>query len=399
MFNSPAPFTINSEHLYLEIPDSLSTRRLEMLADREPLSPSIPQHPYSTSGGTRRAWLNQLCLQAFLPWFKEEIAPNAEVAPNLNALPSFWELVNGTAIIFDNYRLILIPTLAIDNDELRVAQEWVDIPEWVADYYVAVQVNPDDGYIEICGYTTHQKLKTQGIYDFGDRSYNLESDDLIQDLNVLWVTHQVNVSETLRAEVESLSPIDPTQGSNLLERLGNPKLKFPRLAVPFPMWGALLAQDNWRKKLYQLRQGLSVKWSIPQWLETGVDNIAQQLGWSRKELIVVPVGMRSGETVSGIARQLIIAGNPYEFRIFPTSQGENLVWRFELQSTIPEGQIPVGFKLRLLTEDLQPFENNEDIAQNPIDLLYLEVMLEPGEGLVWETEPISEGWEQEILRF
>ena len=383
MFNSPAPFTINSEHLYLEIPDSLS----------------IPEHPYSTSGGTRRAWLNQMCLQAFLPWFREEIAPNAKVAPNLKALPSFWEVVNGTAITFNSYRLILIPTLAIDNDELRVAQEWVDIPEWVADYYVAVQVNPDDGYIEICGYTTHYKLKTQGIYDFGDRTYSLESDDLIQDLNVLWVTHQTSSPENLRAEVESLSPISPTQAENLLARLGNSDLKFPRLAVPFPLWGALLAQDKWRKKLSQLRQGKGVKWSIPQWLQTGVNNIAQQCGWSRKELIVVPVGMRSRETVSGIARQLIIAGNPYEFRIFPTSQGDNLVWRFELQSTIPEGQIPAGFKLRLLTEDLQPFENNEDIAQAYVDMLYLEVMLEPGEGLVWETEPKADNYQQEVLWF
>lgn len=383
MFNSPAPFTINSEHLYLEIPDSLS----------------IPEHPYSTSGGTRRAWLNQLCLKTFLPWFREEIAPNAQVAPNLNALPSFWEVVNGTAITFDNYRLLLIPTLAIDNDELRVAQEWVDIPEWVADYYVAVQVNPDDGCIEICGYTTHHQLKTQGVYDFGDHTYSLESDDLIQDLNVLWVTLQTNYPESLRAEVKSLSPISPTQAKNLLQRLGNPEVKFPRLAVPFPLWGALLARDNWRKKLSQLRQGLSVKWSLPQWLQTGVDSLAQQWGWSRKELVVVPVGMRSVETVLGIARSLIIAGNPYELRIFPTAQGDNLVWRFELQSTIPERQIPAGFKLRLLTEDLQPFENNEDIALAPVDLLYLEVMLEPGEGLVWEIEPIPEDWEQEVLWF
>ncbi len=325
----------------------------------------IREHPYSTPGATRRAWLNQLCLQAFLPWFREEIAPDAELANSINTLPSFWEVVNGTPITFDNYRLILIPTLGIDNDELRVAQEWVDIPQWVADYYVAVQVNPDDGYIEICGYTTHHKLKTQGIYDFGDRSYSLESDDLIQDLNVLWVTHQTNSLEVLRGEVESLSPISQTQGENLLARLGNPEVKFPRLAVPFALWGALLAQDNWRNQLSQLRQGLSVKWSISQWLQTEVDNIGQQLGWEKKELVVVPVGMRSAETVSGISRQLIIAGNPYEFRIFPTAQGENLVWRFELQSTIPQGQIPAGFKLRLLTEDLQPFENNEDIAQAP----------------------------------
>ncbi|MBE9045840.1 DUF1822 family protein [Pleurocapsales cyanobacterium LEGE 10410] len=381
MFDYPAS-TINSEHLCLEIPDTLE----------------INEHPYATPGGDRRAWLNQLCIQPFLAWLRAEIAPDAELANSSNTLPSFWEVVNGTAVAFGNYRLILLPTLAIDNDELRVPQEWVDIPQWLADYYVAVIVNPDDGYLEICGYTTHYQLKTQGVYDAGDRTYSLAGDDLIQDLNVLWVTQQTSSREILRAEVAPLTPIAATQAENLLTRLGDAELKIPRLAVPFPLWGALLAQDNWRNKLARLRQGLFV-WSVPQWLQTGVDNLAQQWGWERRELAIAPVGIRSIETVTGILRQVTIAGDTYELRVFPTFQEDNLVWRFELQSTIPERQIPVGFKLRLLTDDLQPFENNEDIAIAPVDLLYLEVMLEPGEGLVWEIEPTPEGWQQEILWF
>ncbi len=54
--------------------------------------------------------------------------PRARVYPNFAALPSFWEFVNGTAITVDNLRLVLVPTLAMDEDELRVPQEWVDIP-------------------------------------------------------------------------------------------------------------------------------------------------------------------------------------------------------------------------------------------------------------------------------
>ena len=130
MFNPSPPLTIDSHLLHLEIPQS----------------PQMQEKLYSTPGASRRAWINQLCLQAFLPWFKEEIAPNAKVYPNIAALASFWELVNGTPIIFDTYRLVLIPTLAMDGDELQVPQEWVDIPEWAADYYIAVEVNPDDNW-------------------------------------------------------------------------------------------------------------------------------------------------------------------------------------------------------------------------------------------------------------
>ena len=35
---------------------------------------------------------------------------------------------------------MLIPSEAIDDSELEVPQEWVDIPSWAADYYLAVQI-------------------------------------------------------------------------------------------------------------------------------------------------------------------------------------------------------------------------------------------------------------------
>ncbi|MEH2181975.1 DUF1822 family protein [Nostoc sp.] len=383
MLNPPPPFTIDSQHLYLEINQS----------------PEAQEQPYSTAGACQRGWINQKCLQAFLPWFKEEIAPTARVYPNSAALPSFWEVVNGTAITFDRDRLVLIPTLAMDDNELRVPQEWVDIPEWVADYYIAVQVNPDDGWMKIFGYTTHQILKTKGIYDAGDRTYSLESEDLIPDINVLWVTRQLNQLEALRAEIAPLDSITKTQAENLLERLGDPNVKFPRLAVPFSLWGALLTHSGWRKKLYELRQGLLIQSSIPQWLQTGVANLAQQWGWEKREFIVVPARMRSAEPVLGLSRQIIVAEQTYELRIFPKSTSENYVWRFELRSTTLDSQIPAGFKLRLLTEDLQAFENNQDTAVTPVDMLYLEVILELGEGLVWEIEPTPEDYDREILRF
>ncbi|MDF5734551.1 MULTISPECIES: DUF1822 family protein [unclassified Nostoc] len=383
MLNPPPPFTIDSQHLYLEITQS----------------PEEQEQPYSTAGACQRGWINQKCLQAFLPWFKEEIAATARVYPNSAALPSFWEVVNGTAITFDCDRLVLIPTLAIDDDELRVPQEWVDIPEWVADYYIAVQLNPDDGWMKIFGYTTHQILKTKGVYDPGDRTYSLESEDLISDINVLWVTRQLNEPQALRAEITSLVPILKTQAENLLERLGNPNVKFPRLAVPFSLWGAFLAHSGWRKKLYELRQGLLMQWSIPQWLQTGVANLAQQWGWEKREFVVVPAGMRSAAPVMGLSRKIIVAEHTYELRIFSKSASEDYVWRFELRSATPGGQIPAGFKLRLLTEDLQTFENNEDTATTFVDMLYLEVILELGEGLVWEIEPAPEDYDREILRF
>lgn len=382
MFNTPFPLIIDSNKFYLEISQISDTS----------------EQSYSTAGASQRALINQQCLDAFLPWLRAEISSNARVYPNAATLPSLWEVVNGTAIDLDNLRLVLIPTLAMDGDELRVPQEWVDIPEFVADYYLAVMVNPDENWMSIFGYSTHQQLKTMGAYDPGDRTYSLESEDLIPDINVLWVSRLYS-QENLRAEVSPLPVLPKNQADNLLQRLGNANIKFPRLQVPFTLWGALLTHGGWRQQLYELRQGIVQQQSIQQWLQDGLSDFAQQLGWNAK-MMRLRSGMRSQETpILGLFRQIEIANNFYELRVFSSGNPESQTWRFELRSVNPESNIPVGFKLRLLTEDLQPFENNEDTATITVDLLYVEVMVEPGEGIVWETEPLPQDYNKEILRF
>jgi len=238
---------LNLDQLYLEIPNT---------------APHLAA--YSTSGARWRALLNQLMLDAFLPWLREEHAPQARLWINPATLPSLWEFVNGTAIAFDDVRMVLIPSDAIDTDELRVPQEWVDIPVWAADYFVGVQINPDDGWIRVWGYTTHHRLKTGGEYDASDRAYCLPESDLFHDLSTLWLTDEFCSHQVLRAEVAALSSLSGTQAKNLIERLSNPEITFPRQAIPFQLWGALLEHGGWRTQLYQRRQGLSESWSISQ---------------------------------------------------------------------------------------------------------------------------------------
>lgn len=351
----------------------------------------------STPSSRWNAYLNRVCLDAVLPWLREEYAPQTLVYPNSVALPSFWELVNGTAIVMDTTRIVLIPSETIDLS-LRVPQEWVDIPGWAADYYLAAQVNTDQRWVRIWGYTTHQQLQAGGSYDPGDRTYCLEEEDLIQDLNVLWVARQLCPEEPTRGTIKALPALPLAQAENLLQRLGNPAISTPRLAVPFELWGALLEHGGWRQRLYERRQGLP-QWSILQWLQTGVSDFAQQIGWQRVDQSIL-AGARSAEqttAASFLSRQLIIMDQPYELQVLPQGNPEERIWRFEL-STLGTF-IPSGFKLRLLTEDLQAFENNEDTAPTSVDRLYIDVMLEPGEGLVWEIEPVPENYDQEILYF
>lgn len=371
-----------TDRFYLEIPEGALEQQTQA---------------FSTSGAGWRARLNQVSLAAFLPWLQEE--RTAKVWTSAAALPSFWEFVHGTAIECEDVRLVLLPTTEIDLRELRVPQEWVDIRSWSADYYLAVQVNAEAGWIRVWGYTTHHQLKTKGAYDASDRTYSLDEDDLIQDLNVLWIARQLCPEEPLRAEIATVPALRLPQAENLLERLGNPAIIFPRLAVPFQLWAALLEHGGWRQRLYERRQGISNAWSVSQWLQSSLSSLAEQFGWTAHPLPIAQ-GMRSrSDLTEGLSRQLTIADQIYELQVFPQGNLEDRAWRFELRPINADCQIPPGFKLRLLTEDLQPFDHNEDTAVEAVDHLYVDVILEIGEGLVWEVEPTPDGYDQEILIF
>jgi Protein of unknown function (DUF1822) len=347
--------------------------------------------PEVRSGGWN-ADLNQLCVEAILPWLQEDYLPQAKVFPNRGALASFWELVNGTAITLQNRRLVLMPTEAIDLDELRIPQEWVDIPSWAADYYLAVQVNPDDGWVRLGGVATHRQVKA-GFYDGGDRTYCLNEGDLIPDFGTLWVAQQLNPSEVVQADVTAIPPLPLVQAENLIQRLGNAEVLNPRLAVPFELWSGLLNHGGWRQRLAERRWGLAEVRSPLQWLRSGISDLAS--GWERMELQFSGARGEEAESVV-LARQLVIADQAYELRVMNLAENN---WRFELRSLVVGGMVPAGFVLRLLTEDLQPFAGNEDRAMTAVEQLYLEVALESGEGLVWQVEPVPEEYDFEILRF
>lgn len=378
--------TADSAHLWLELSETDITGAWQR------------SQSFSSNSGCWNAYLNQICLNAVLSWLREEYDAGANVWLSAT-LPSIWEVVNGSAITLDKTRFVLVPTETIDLSELRVPQEWVDIPGWAADYYLGVQVNPDEGFVRIWGYATSQQLKQKASYQAQDRTYCLDEDDLISDISVLWVARQLCREEVTRSEIAPLPSIPLAQAENLIARLGNPDVVNPRLALPFELWGALLEHGGWRQRLYQSRMGYPEQWSILQWLQSGVSEAAKQLGWGQAQW---QLGAAKGMTIPSVdflSRSLAIAGQNYELRVVPRGNPDERIWRFELRNAQEGDRIPGGFKLRLLTEDLQAFEGNEDVAVNAVEHLFVDVVLAPGEGLVWEVEPMPDNCDREILRF
>ncbi|MEL7354421.1 MAG: DUF1822 family protein [Cyanobacteria bacterium P01_A01_bin.116] len=207
----------------------------------------------SVAGGRWQVYINQLCLQAFLSWLQDETITPRTVFPAISALASSWELVTGTSISIGDTKLVLIPTDELGHDELQVPQEWVDIPSWAADYYIAVKINAEEGWSELWGYTTHQQLKEEGTYDAVERTMGLTAEKLSRNINVLWATIDYCPTAQTRAAIQPLSEVASPQADNLIQRLAQANTTFPRLSVPFAQWGALLNHPRWRGQLYQQR--------------------------------------------------------------------------------------------------------------------------------------------------
>ncbi len=332
-----------------------------------------------TAKGQWNQYLNQISLQTLLPWLQAEYEPQTSVLLNETLLPSFWSVVNGTALNWGNKRLIIIPEKTLDNSEYRIPQEWVDVPKLVGDYYLAVQINPDDLSMRVWGYTTHEKIKTSGTYNAIDRTYSLDTQEIIQDLNVLWVVSQLNPEEQTRVAVASLSAVPATQAENLLSRLANSNIIQPRLELPFVLWGELVSNDNWRQKLYQLRQGelesnltpRNVAANISQWLQNTFEESWQSLDnlFGTNASLGFSFRKNSEENDTTIKRAkslnlpngevLLVAG-------LDTETDGRIGIRIQLRSPNQEAYLPSGINLKLLSDSGQIIQSIQARSQDNI---------------------------------
>lgn len=223
---------------------------------------------HSNATARCNAYINDLCLNTFVPWLKawlEEEQPAEESStfqPSCisifaeSSLPSLWEFVNGSVIELGKIRLALIPSESNDLEEFCIPQEWVELPSWRADYYLAVQVsvdNQNESWMRLSGYVSHQNLKKKGIYHESDRAYYIAQQDLAEDLTMMLLEPEPVLNKQI--QVESASNLSKETASNLLEKLGKSSVYFPGIAVSFEHWAALLANEQWRQELYERRLG------------------------------------------------------------------------------------------------------------------------------------------------
>jgi hypothetical protein len=372
--------------LTLEIPEAAIGAERDRLA--QSASPSASQ-----SGPQWRATIHRLALAAIEPWLAETLDCTPRPWPNRSAQTGLWKWFDGAVLRCGDRRIVVLATTAIDRDELRVPQEWIDLPDWCADYYLAAQVDPEAGLVTLWSYASHRQLKA-GNYDSFDRSYSLTAEHLYGEVALLGM-----VQESTRGDLAPIALPTAVQAQSLIDRLATEP--WPRQAIPMAQWLGLISHGGWRQQLLDRQAGRSLG-SVADWwqrsqlaLDSAIDSVVNWMPGS-----LAPIGIRSTPQ-DVLTRELVIADRVFQLSILPIesvdAEGQSTAWRFVLRAE--SGLIPIGYNLTLLTEDLQGFEHNSDEAIEPCSELIVEVELVEGEGLVWEISPECEGYDREILRF
>jgi Protein of unknown function (DUF1822) len=224
----------------------------------------LSEYPqYTINNDTTEVDLNLQCKNIIKEWLetnrglpsKEDLPYSGE--PEHDRLVS--QIVNGFCLrINDKSKVVFIPSEQIDIDSFEVAQEWVDLTNWMGDYYVPIQVDVDAQHLHLWGMITHQDLKqTEEPDDEMFRYYNIDADRMVDDLEVLWTScelapdpRSINIPELVTQGVKGfIDRVKSEAGSN-----------FDRLILQFNEWGAIL---NDRVYLEQYLQAPALVAAVP----------------------------------------------------------------------------------------------------------------------------------------
>lgn len=287
-------FTIND--LALIYPEQIFLEFSQQ--QREKIWQETQKHHYDNATARWRSYLNSLCKNTVLEYLQDYIKNETDLpSQNLkiwqeNDLSSIWNVVNGTAIELDTAKLVLIPHEENDFSEFKVPREWVDLPQWVGNYYLAVEINLSECWLRICGYTTHEQLKEIGEHDFTDETYSIAVEELTEDLTAMWMG--IELFPTEKPVVEALPVLSKAEIQDLLETFNQSNPFSPRLDVPFRKWGAFIGDDTQRKQLYQQRQTENTVAEITQGISKAAVNLGQwfesafETGWQSLDTLINP---------------------------------------------------------------------------------------------------------------
>jgi hypothetical protein len=184
------------------------------------------------------------------------------------------KLINGFALSISGVKVVFIPSQDLDLMSFEIQQEWVDLSNWAADYYVPIRVDPEHNCLHLWGFISHQCLWQRANLDRVMLSYEVDGSDLISNLDSLWMACELIASGTIgseRGNICNLNPLSDSEVLRLIDRLKQHRSSFsPRLVLPFEQWGAII---NDPKYLNIYANPAPVITSITNWFRSQISQL------------------------------------------------------------------------------------------------------------------------------
>jgi Protein of unknown function (DUF1822) len=190
--------------------------------------------------------LNQVCIIAVSKYLTKSLDLVVEPAFPSEKLyfSSLSKSIDGFALSIFGAKVVFIPSQDLDLMGFEVEQEWVDLSNWAADYYVPIQVDLVGNYLHLWGFISHQDLQQSATLDRIFQSYEVESADLIDELETLWVSCELVADREFaseRGKMPRLAALSQAEAKSLIAGLQQHQSSCsPRLLLPFEQWGAIL---------------------------------------------------------------------------------------------------------------------------------------------------------------
>ncbi|BAQ62094.1 hypothetical protein GM3708_2500 [Geminocystis sp. NIES-3708] len=223
-----------------------------------------------------RGYLNLLVRKIFISWLNLILEKNFSDTMKLEDNLSIWEFINGNAIDIDSSRIILIPIETQDKIEFSIPEEWLKIPQWVGNYYIAVEVNLEENYLNFAGYISYEDVNNYGKLDSFNHCYDLPYECLETDLNLICLEYEYgwdSIPQILPLPFLS-SPIKQNLFKEIQDNLSS------CLLVNFGHWLSLLSDNKTRYQLFASRKSVN----LSEWLKGKfLTNLSK--GWQTLDML------------------------------------------------------------------------------------------------------------------
>jgi Protein of unknown function (DUF1822) len=199
------------------------------------------------------------CQSQLQAYFQQSLGLDVDLAypTDLKFTPLVSQLVTGFVLTVATIRIAFIPSEDVGYDGFEIEQEWVDLSNWAADYYVPVQVDLEGKFLNLWGFISHRDVQAQGEFDRISRTYIIDSQYLSDELADLWLTCELIASGEMSPERGVVSPIPellPQTAQGLIDTLrghrsrsisGRESIFSPRLDLSFAQWGGILNHSKY----------------------------------------------------------------------------------------------------------------------------------------------------------